>query len=296
MSTENIQAVLPTRMQLGECPIWHQQQASLYWIDIDGCAVHRFHPAAQSHRSWNMPSEPGCIAFDARGGLLVALRCGLAHLDTDTGVLTALSDPPYDPSTMRYNDGRCDAAGRLWVGSIYEPRDHPGAALYSVAHGNIHDSGKRATVSNGLAFSPDNKTMYHADTTSHRIFAYDFDVENGHILDSRLLHQFSTDREHNYGGRPDGATVDSEGAYWCAMYEGGRILRLSPTGEILREIALPVRCPTMMAFGGDDLQTLYITTVSHKRPATELQQYPLSGHLLSVRVDVAGLPEHRYLA
>lgn len=296
MTTEKIQAVLSTRMQLGECPIWHPQQAMLYWIDIDGRAVHRLRPADNLHQSWQMPSEPGCIAFDASGGLLVALRFGLAHLDTETGTLTALSDAPYDPATMRYNDGRCDAAGRLWVGTIYEPRDHPGAPLFSVTHGAIRDSGKRATVSNGLAFSPDNKTMYHADTTSHRIHAYDFDVVSGDITGSRLLKQFATDRGDHYGGRPDGAAVDSEGAYWCAMYEGARLLRLSPQGEILREIALPARCPTMMAFGGDDLKTLYITTVSNKRPAAELQQFPLSGCLLSVRIDVAGLPEHQYLA
>tara|TARA_R110001599_G_scaffold353676_1_gene594984 strand:- start:2744 stop:3634 length:891 start_codon:yes stop_codon:yes gene_type:complete len=296
MSTEKPQAVLSTRMQLGECPIWHPQQAMLYWIDIDGRAVHRLRPADNAHQSWQMPSEPGCIAFDANGGLLVALRFGMAHLDTETGTLTALSDAPYDPATMRYNDGRCDAAGRLWVGTIYEPRDHPGAPLFSVTHGKIIDSGKRATVSNGLAFSPDNQTMYHADTTSHRIHAYDFDVISGHITGGRLFKQFATDKTDNYGGRPDGAAVDSEGAYWCAMYEGARLLRLSPEGEILREISLPARCPTMMAFGGEDLKTLYITTVSIKRPAEELQQFPLSGCLLSLRVDVAGLPEHQYLS
>ncbi|WP_353155064.1 SMP-30/gluconolactonase/LRE family protein [Herminiimonas fonticola] len=292
---ENIQAILPARMQLGECPLWHAQEAVLYWIDIDGCAVHRFHPANGEHHAWAMPSEPGCIAINASGGLIVALRSGLALLDTDNGQLTPVADAPYDPATTRFNDGRCDAAGRLWVGSIYEPRDHPHAALYCIERGLIRDSGKRATVSNGVAFSPDNKTLYHADTTSHRISAYEYDVATGSIAGTRLLKQFSTDKLHNYGGRPDGAAVDSEGAYWCAMYEGGRILRLSPDGEVLREILLPVRCPTMLAFGGNDLRTLYITTVSKNRPAVELEQCPLSGCVLSLRVDVAGLVEHAYL-
>ena len=290
-----IQPLLTTRMQLGECPLWHAQEAALYWIDIDGCAVHRHIPASGAHQQWAMPSEPVCIAINAAGGLLVALRSGLALLDTVSGKLTAIADAPYDPKTTRFNDGRCDAAGRLWVGSIYEPRDHPNAALYCIEHGAIRDSGKRATVSNGVAFSPDNKTLYHADTTSHRIFAYEFDLATGNIAGSRLLKKFSTDKLNNYGGRPDGATVDSKGAYWCAMYEGGRILRLSPTGEVLNEITLPVRCPTMMAFGGDDLRTLYITTVSKNRPAAELEQYPLSGCVLSIRVDVPGLLEHAYL-
>lgn len=295
MSTEKIRAILNTRMQLGECPTWHVQEAMLYWIDIDGCAVHRYDPASGAHCHWTMPSEPGCIAIHAAGGLIVALRSGLALLDTDSGQLSKMADAPYDQASTRFNDGRCDAAGRLWVGSIYEPRDHPHAALYCIEHGAIRDSGKRATVSNGVAFSPDNKTLYHADTTSHRIHAYEFDVATGVLGGSRLLKQFSTDKTHNYGGRPDGAAVDSEGAYWSAMYEGGRLVRLAPTGELLEEIALPVRCPTMMAFGGDDMRTLYITTVSKNRSAAELTQHPLSGCVLSMRVDVPGLAEHAYL-
>src|SRR5207248_1977379 len=112
----------------------------------------------------------------------------------------------------------------------------------------------------GVAFSLDNLTMFHADTTSHRIFTYEFDLATGSVGEGKLFKQFSTDKANNYGGRPDGAAVDSEGAYWCAMMEGGRLLRFSPDGELLREIALPARCPTMMAFGGEDLRTLYITT------------------------------------
>ncbi len=294
MLTKNISAILDARMQLGECPIWHLKEAALYWIDIDGRAVHRFDPINGTHQHWAMPSEPGCIAVNAEGGLLVALRSGLALLDTVNGQLKMIAEAPYDPSTTRFNDGRCDAAGRLWVGTIYEPRDHPNAALFCIEHGAIRDSGKRATVSNGVAFSRDNKTLYHADTTSHQIHAYDYDIASGAIGESRLLKQFSTDKLNNYGGRPDGAAVDSEGAYWCAMYEGGRLLRLSPDGSVLDEILLPVRCPTMMAFGGDDLRTLFVTSVSKNRPAAELAQYPLSGCVLSLRVDVSGLAEHDY--
>ncbi|GGI21089.1 SMP-30/gluconolactonase/LRE family protein [Oxalicibacterium faecigallinarum] len=291
---ENCQSALDVRMQLGECPLWHPKESVLYWVDIDGCAVHRFSPAENAHTQWKMPTEPGCIALRAGGGLLVALRSGLAFLDTSTGVLTMQAPPPYDPATTRFNDGRVDAAGRFWVGAIYEPRDQANAALYRVQENVLHDSGKRATVSNGLAFSPDNRTMYHSDTTSHRIFAYDYDVQTGTISDERVFHAFSKERTDQYGGRPDGGGVDSEGAYWAAMYEGGRLVRFAPDGTFLQEIALPVRCPTMMAFGGDDLRTLYITTVSKNRPESELAQHPLSGHLLQVRVDVPGLPEHFY--
>ena len=294
MSTENCQPILANRMMLGECPVWHSQESALYWIDIDGCAVHRFHPQTETHRQWATPSEPGCIAIHGDGGLLVALRFGLALLNTQSGQLTHITDAPYDPATTRFNDGRCDAAGRLWVGTIYEPRDRPDAALFCVEHDVLRDSGKRATVSNGVAFSPDNRTLYHSDTTSHQVRAYAFDLATATLGAARIVKQFSTDRNHQYGGRPDGATVDRDGAYWCAMYEGGRLLRLSPDGEILREVMLPVRCPTMMAFGDDDLRTLYITTVSNKRSAEELAQHPLSGCVLRLRVDVPGLPEHIY--
>lgn len=293
---EQIRTAFAMPMQLGECPLWHPQEAALYWIDIDGRAVHRLDPASGAHRAWDMPSEPGCIAWVAGNRLLVALRTGLAMLDTASGALSPVAPAPYDTGLQRFNDGRCDSAGRLWVGTIHEPRDAPLAALYCIEHGAIRDSGKRATVSNGLAFSPDGKTLYHADTTAHRITAYDYDNACGTLGQGRALRQFSTDRAApDYGGRPDGAAVDSEGAYWCAMFEGGRVLRLSPAGEILREIHLPVRCPTMVAFGGRDLRTLYITSARHKRPADELARYPASGCVLTLEADVPGLPEPAYV-
>ena len=282
-------------MLLGETPLWHAEHATLYWADIPGKAVHALRPSDNAHRSWPMPSEPGCIALCDEGSILVALRTGLVVLNTDSGALYPITDAPYDTTKIRFNDGRCDAAGRFWVGTIYEPRDHQGATLYSVTHGTLKDHEQPATVSNGVAFSPDNRTMYRSDTTSHIIFAYDFDLQNGTLGARRVVREFSQDKSNNYGGRPDGAAVDSEGAYWCAMFEGGRLLRLSPQGEILREVALPVRCPTMLAFGGPDLRTLYITTARNNRPEAEVAQYPLSGCVLTLEVDVAGLPEHQYI-
>lgn len=295
MSTSEIQPLFETSMLLGECPLWHPDEAALYWIDIAGLAVHRYHPASKAHQSWSLPSEPGCIARCADGGLIVAMRSGLMLLDTAGGMLTPVADAPYDSSRMRFNDGRCDAAGRLWAGTLYDPRDQVLGSLYCIERGAIRNAGNPVTVSNGVAFSVDNRTLYHADTTAHRINAYDFDVTSGQLGAGRLFKQFSTDKTHNYGGRPDGAAVDSEDAYWCAMYEGGRLLRLSPSGDVLREIPLPVRCPTMVAFGGEDLRTLYVTTARHNRPAGELAQYPLSGHVLQMQVDVPGRVEPAYV-
>lgn len=283
-------------MQLGESPAWAAAEEALYWIDIVACELHRWHPASGIHHSWPLPSEPGCIALGADGGVLIAMRTGLAWFDPRDGALTPIAAAPYDTARLRFNDGRCDSAGRLWVGTLYEPRDQPLAPLFRVERGTISDSGQRATVSNGVAFSPDGRTLYQADTSAHVIHAYDFDPLLGIIGARRVFRQFSNQRQAlDYGGRPDGAAVDSEGAYWCAMYEGGRLLRLSPAGELMQEIRLPVRCPTMMAFGGDDLRTLYVTTVRHNRPAAELQHYPLSGYVLTLRVDVPGRLETPYI-
>ena len=298
MNIYEIKVVSDKPMQVGECPLWHGKKAALYWVDIDGRAVHRLHPASGKHEQWNMPTEPSALAINAGGGLIVALRSGFAHLDTKTGSLAEIAPAPFDMATTRFNDGKVDPAGRFWVGTIFEPRSAAAAEMFVLEKGHVRKvwSGGM-TVSNGLGFSPDKRTMYHSDTTTHRIDRFDFDAATGAISEPQPFQRFSTDKKAaDYGGRPDGAAVDSEGNYWAAMFEGGKILRFAPDGHLLGEIAVPVRCPTMVTFGGADLRTLYITSASHNRPAAELADYPLTGHVLSVRVDVAGQPETPYQA
>lgn len=282
-------------MKVGECPLWHPVEYALYWVDINGFSVHRVHPASGKYSVWKMDSEPGAIGL-AGDGLVVALRSGFVHLNTTDGTVTPIAPAPYDTTHTRFNDGRVDALGRFWVGTLYEPRTEAVAEMYVLECGKVRRAWSGGmTVSNGLAFSPDASAMYHADTTSHRVDRYDFDSAHGTVSNPRRFQQFSTDKQApGYGGRPDGAAVDSEGAYWVAMMEGSRILRFSPEGELLRELAVPVKCPTMVAFGGPDLRTLYITSLTHGRPAQELAALPLSGRVLCTRVDVAGLPEHFY--
>ena len=295
-SIEQFNVVYSEAMLVGECPLWHPAERNIYWVDIAGYKVHRMHPLTGEHREWLMASDPSALALHPHGGLVVALRSGFVHLDTASGEVTPIAPAPYDTAVARFNDGRVDSAGRFWVGTIYEPRDKPAAEMYCLEKGvvSLKWSGGM-TNSNGLAFSPDARAMYHADTTSHQVTRYNYDVDSGTVSHPQQFQKFSTDKTVNYGGRPDGAAVDSEGAYWCAMFEGGQLLRFSPEGDLLRRIALPVRCPTMLAFGGDDLRTLYITSASHGRSAEEREQYPLSGCVLSMAVDVAGREEPMYL-
>jgi len=279
---------------LGESPFWHPDEAALYWCDIPGRALHRWHPATTTHRCWPLASEPGCIAPLPGGELLLAMRDGLWRFSPASGERRRLAPPPYDPAQERFNDGRADPQGRFWVGTIYEPRTAALAALYRWTGGRLQRMAGEVTVSNGLAFSPDGRTMYWSDTTSHRIFALDFDGSDGSLSRQRVLFEFPLKAAGpdlaGYGGRPDGAAVDVEGACWVAMYEGQRLLRLSPDGAVLQEVPLPVRCPTMPCFGGADLRTLYITTASQGRPADELAAQPLAGRVLTMAVEVPGLP------
>ena len=297
MSTPNITVAYDAVMQTGECPLWHAEEQALYWVDIPAFSVHRLDPASGAHRAWKLSSEPATLAISDQGGLIVAMRSGFAHLDTssDEVRLTEIAAAPYDTAVARFNDGHVDGAGRFWVGTIYEPRDKPAAEMFVLERGAIRKAWSGGmTNSNGLGFSPDQKTMYHADTAAHRVTRTDFDVATGAVSNQRLLMQFSTDKANNYGGRPDGAAIDSDGNYWVAMFEGARLVKLSPSGELLDEIKLPVRCPTMMAFGGPDLRTLYVTSAG-ARPAPELEQYPLSGKLLALRMDVTGRAESTYI-
>jgi sugar lactone lactonase YvrE len=296
MKTEKFHIVHDERMLVGESAVWHAVESALYWVDIDGKSVHRLHPSSGKYSRWNTDTEPSAIAVDLDNNLVLATRAGFVYLNTTTGDIDDIVAAPYDTSIVRFNDGRTDPAGRFWVGTMYEPRDQQKAEMYVLDKGELRLAWAGGmTNSNGLSFSPDGKTMYHADTTTHRVDAYDYDVRTGTASNRRNLVTFPDDKKAaDYGGRPDGAAVDSEGNYWSAMFEGGRIVKLSPTGELLQEIELPVRCPTSVAFGGPDLRTLFVTSASKGRSNDELAKYPHSGKVLAFTVDVPGIEQAEY--
>ena len=278
---------------LGESPFWHPQEQALYWCDIPGRTLHRYQPATNVHDSWGFDTEVASGAPLLGGGLLLALRSGLWRFDPADRGLRLLAAAPYDDPQLRFNDGKADPAGRFWVGTYHEQRQ-PLAALYRYAGGELQRMVPDAVASNGLAWSPDGATLYWSDTRAHTVWAFDFDPADGALSNRRVFAQFAPRAEGqapaHYGGRPDGAAVDTEGAYWVAMFEGARLLRLAPDGRVLREVKLPVQCATMPCFGGADLKTLYATTARAHRPAAELARQPWAGCVLQLRVDVAGLP------
>jgi sugar lactone lactonase YvrE len=305
ISTSPWQALTAEPDGLSESPFWHPQENRLYWVDIPGRRVARVAVDGLQARGaaeyWPLEEEPGCIAPVQGGGLVLALRSGIYRATDWGGPLHKLADAPYDTAKQRFNDGKCDAQGRFWAGSLYEPKDQALGVLYMQNDQGLHPMQCGVTTANGLAWSPDGRTAYWADTAAHQVRAFDFDPASGQLSGERLFHQmvpkpagWTWGSATPYGGRPDGAAVDAEGCYWSAQYEGGRLLRLSPAGEVLQVVETPVPCPTMPCLGGPDLQTLFITSSRQGRSAEELAQYPEAGCVFAMRVGVAGLPVNFY--
>ncbi len=278
---------------LGESPFWHPLEQCLYYVDIPGKALFRLDSGAATPTRWALNDEPGCVVPLVGGGLLIPQRNGLWRFDPATGEYVKLLDPPYDASKRRFNDGKADAQGRLWVGTIDDARQ-PESALYCLREGVFIPMKDGITTSNGLGWSPDGRSMYWADTKAHEIYRLAFDADSGALGEREVFARFAprgADQPlETYGGRPDGAAVDVEGGYWVAMMEGQQLLRLSPSGEVLTRIELPVRCATMPTFGGADLRTIFVTTAREKRSEAELAAQPWAGCVLKMRVPVAGLP------
>ena len=293
----------------GESPFWHPQEQRLYWVDIPGKRVHRWHPESGTKETWELPQNPGSIAPAANGGLVLALNDGFYRARSWGGLLEAIVRFQL-PDRTRFNDGKADPVGRFWSGTYYEPKDARKADLYCLdARPDNAERGRpitqlkahNATNSNGLAWSPDQRTLYWSDTTQHTIYAFDWDARSNVLKHQRVFHAFAPKPsgwkpgQPGYGGRPDGAAVDVEGHYWASLFEGGRLVRLSPAGAIVAEYELPVRCPTMPCFGGPDLRTLYLTSAREGRPADELAAMPHSGCVLTAQAPVAGLPTNFFI-
>lgn len=296
MQQDDIELVLDAHAAIGESPTWSTAEQVLYWIDVKAPALYRYNPAGGATRTWPLPDEIGCFAlYENHPAALVALRSGLFRLDLVSDVLTHLVDPPYDPGLYRFNEGECDGKGRFWLGQMFEPKadaKEPQPAplfCYTPAAGLVPQPDVSLTP-NGLAWSRDGRSLYFAHSKEHRIDRFEFDVDTGRI---GARHLFAEIPKHL--GVPDGSAVDEEGCYWSAIHGGSRLIQFTPDGTVEREVKLPVSQPTMCAFGGPNLDMMYVTSAASGLSVLHKVTEPHAGGLFRFRPGVRGLRRHGFV-
>ena len=287
--------ILDARNATGESPVWSTTQQALYWVDIPAKRLHRWSPADGKEQSWQASQMLACIAQAGDGHWIAAMENGLfaitPHADgsLDSRLLASVT---HAQPGMRFNDGRCDRQGRFWAGTMLMDMaaGAPVGAMYRYNAGQTEPLTAQLQgfiVPNGLAFSPDGNTLYLSDSHPdvQKIWAFDYDTDSGTPHNRRLFVDMI-----QHPGRPDGAAVDAEGCYWICGNDAGLIHRFTPEGKLDRSLAVPVKKPAMCAFGGADLDTLFVTSI---RPAGDLADQPLAGGVFALRPGVKGLPEPR---
>jgi sugar lactone lactonase YvrE len=282
-----VRAICAEGAIVGESPVWSQREQALYWVDILKPALYRFATLTGQHSSWDAPAAIGSIGLAKNGKIVAALRSGFHWFDPADASWTLIAHPePHIPHN-RLNDGKTGPDGAFWAGTMDDRADKQAcASLYRLApDGSIRVHGNGLVVSNGLAWSPDGRTMYHSDSRRAVIYRYDFDAASGTLGPRQVFVQMQPE-----WGRPDGGAVDADGCYWGCGITAGRINKFSPQGQLLGYLPLPVSRPTMCAFGGSDLKTLYVTSLTENMSADELAQEPLAGALFAVSMSVAGTP------
>jgi sugar lactone lactonase YvrE len=282
----NVTQVIDLPLGTGEGPFWSEAEQALYFIDIRAPALFRINPSNGDLTRWNMPSTIGSFGLCTDGRAIVALRDGVHYFDFATGTLTFISNPEADRPTNRLNDGKVAPDGRFFVGSMdMRPEKEAVAGLYRVdPDGTTTRVLDGLIVSNGLAWSPDGRTMFHSDSRGKYVQAFDYDLTTGGISNGRRIAELDED-----DGRPDGGACDVEGFYWSAGSSAGCLNRIAPDGRIDRKVILPLPAPTMPCFGGPDLKTLFVTSLTTNRTGTEVP-----GTLIAFPVDVPGAPVARF--
>lgn len=264
--------------EVGESPVWLRERGELLFIDVRGRRLHRFDPGRGSVTSLAVEEDIGYVAPTRSGAYVAGLRSGVWLLDENGRKQRCLANNPGDPATSRFNDGAIDPRGRLVIGTIDETKRQGSAGFYQLGRQGLVELAGGIMTSNGAALAPDGRTLYHSDTPRFVIYRSDYDPETGEARNERVFARL-TPTEHDRG-RPDGAAVDATGCYWSALYEGGRVQRYDPDGRLLTEYSFPVRYPTMPAFGGADLKTLFVT--SARRDGS-------GGGLYALAVDTPGI-------
>jgi sugar lactone lactonase YvrE len=284
-----IERVLDVHARIGESATWVANEGALYWIDVKAPTLNRYRVDGQQSRSWRLTSDIGGFALTGEGEAVVALREGVFCLDLESGALRPLAPPPFDPALFRFNESGCDASGRLWLGVMFDPLAGDPPAQPGRLHSFTFSEGLRAApdaaeLHNGMAWSGDGKTFFLSHSFSGEIFAFDYEVASGAFSNRRVFARVAAEF-----GIPDGAAVDTEGGYWSALHGGGKLRRFRKDGSVDRDVDLPDSQPTMPAFGGPDLATLYLTSASEKMTAEQKRKEPDAGALFRLDVGFRGV-------
>jgi len=277
---------------VGESPVWSPAEQALYWVDITGGQIHRFHPATSTADTFDLGEPVTALALRTEGGLVLSLRKDFAFYDLQSRQLTRLGNPEENLPDNRFNDAKCDRQGRFWAGTMGDTHwDQPCGGLYRFDPDRAITKHQSDVIcANGMGWSPDNRTMYFTESFRYAIYAYDFDAATGAISNRRTFAEV----DRSTGAFPDGLTVDAEGHVWSVHNAVGRVVRYTPEGRLERTIELPVPRPCGCSFGGEGLDTLYITTARETLTPAQIAKYPLSGSLFAAKPGMRGLPEAQF--
>ena len=278
------QSVIKTRNKLGESPVWSHKEHALYWTDIEDKLIFRYDPQTKQFSSFELPCKVGSLGLVANGGLILAVKDGFAFWDGYGKTVEMLQKTIPDQSPCMMNDGKVDPMGRFWAGS----KGPKGLAnLWFLENQNkLQKVLTGLGISNGLDW--ESNIFYFTDSLDARIYRYDYDLASGLITNPTVF--FESPK-----GVPDGLTLDIEGNVWTAIWDGWKILQLSPAGKILQEIEVPIQRPTSLCFGGLGLQTLFITSASVDLNAEELEAQPMAGDLFAFESEIPGRPCNYFL-
>ena len=286
MSRE-VELLVDAHALVGEGPIWDAAQGVLYWVDILSSMLYVYDPATRENRAYVVGQHVGTVVPRASGGLMVAVYDGFAAFDLATQQLTRLADPEADLPGNRFNDGKCDPAGRFWAGTMaYTDQTIQGSLYRMDADLSVHKMLGDIAISNGIVWSLDATTMYYIDSLAYTVRAFDYTVATGDITNERVMIRVEEEM-----GLPDGMAIDAEGMLWVAHFGGSCVRRWHPqTGKVIDQIDLPTSQITACAFGGADLGTLYITSAANGFDAQMLAKEPYAGGLFQVDPGVKGVP------
>ncbi|MDN5287964.1 MAG: Sugar lactone lactonase YvrE [Mucilaginibacter sp.] len=290
MQTWNAELLYKTELILGEGPHWHPGWKKFLYVDIEGRKVGRIDPVTKITEERATGKRVGTVVPANDHRLIIALEDAIEELDFETGARKELMKIEADKPGNRSNDGKCDAAGRLWVGTMSMNEELKQGALYCF-DGSLQQKLSDISISNGICWSRDNRTMYFIDSLDYHIKAYDFEVSTGNISNERIIVEVKEP-----GHTPDGMTIDQEGMLWVAMWGGACIHRYDPaSGKLIGKVEVPAPYVTACAFGGENMQTLFITTARIGLSKDQLQQYPLSGSLFYININIKGSEMNRFI-